>query len=36
MKKYTYTIYGTFKISELHRTGRTYLIDDMLRELKGE
>lgn len=28
--------YGTFNISELHKTGRRFAIDEILRELKGE
>lgn len=27
--------YGTFNISELHKTGRRFAIDEILRELKG-
>lgn len=28
--------YGTFNISELHKTGRRFAIDEILKELKGE
>lgn len=28
--------YGTFNISELHKTGRRFVIDEILKELKGE